>query len=63
VKEEDMARTKRTLPAGVKVTFEAITGRARERGIFGIEDEGEEVAQQAKLQRKAERIASYERGV
>ena len=37
-------------------------GRSRGRDIFGIEDEGEEVARQAKLQRIAERIASYERG-
>jgi hypothetical protein len=57
-----MGRGKTALPEGVKVTFEAITGRARGRGIFGIEDEGDEVARQAKLHRMAERIASYERG-
>jgi hypothetical protein len=57
-----MVRRKKQLPGGVKVAFEAITGRTRGRGIFGIEDEGDEVARQAKLQRMAERIAEYERG-
>jgi hypothetical protein len=57
-----MARTKKVLPEGVKVMFEAVTGRPRGRGIFGIEDEGEEFARQAKLQRMAERIAEYDRG-
>jgi hypothetical protein len=57
-----MGRGKTALPEGVKVTFEAIIGRARGRGIFGIEDEGDEVARQAKLQRMAERIAEYNRG-
>lgn len=57
-----MVRRKKELPAGVKVAFEAITGRPRGRGIFGIEEEGDEVARQAKLQRMAERIAEYERG-
>ena len=57
-----MARTKKALPEGVKVAFEALTGRPRGRGIFGIEDEGDEVARQAKLARMAERIAAYDRG-
>ena len=57
-----MARTKKVLPEGVKVVFEAVTGRPRGRGIFGIEDEGDEVARQAKLQRMAERIGEYDRG-
>ena len=57
-----MGRGKTALPEGVKVTFEAIIGRARGRGIFGIEEEGDEVARQAKLQRMAERIAEYNRG-
>lgn len=57
-----MARTKKVLPEGVKVMFEAVTGRPPGRGIFGIEDEGDEVARQAKLQRMAERIAGYDRG-
>jgi hypothetical protein len=57
-----MAKSKKTLPEGVKVAFEAVIGRTRGRGIFGIEDEGDEVARQAKWQRMAERIASYERG-
>ena len=46
-----MARRKKALPEGVKGAFEAITGRPRGRGIVGIEDEGEEVARQAKLER------------
>ena len=57
-----MARTKKALPEGVKVALEALTGRSRGRGIFGIEDEGDEVARQAKLERMAERIAAYDRG-
>jgi hypothetical protein len=57
-----MAHGKKVLPEGVKVTFEAITGRTRGRGILGSEEEGEEVARQAKLQRMAERMAAYERG-
>lgn len=57
-----MAQTKKALPEGVKVAFEALTGRPRGRGIFGIEDEGDEVARQAKLERMAERIAAYDRG-
>ena len=57
-----MAQGKKGLPEGVKVAFEAITGRARGRGIFGIEEEGDEVGRQAKLQRMAERIAAYDRG-
>jgi hypothetical protein len=57
-----MAKPKKTLPEGVRVAFEAVKGRPRGRGIFGIEDEGDEVARQATLPRMAERIASYERG-
>lgn len=57
-----MARTKKALPEGMKVAFEAVMGRTRGRGILGIEDEGNEVARQAKLQRIAERIAEYNRG-
>ena len=53
-----MAQRKKALAEGVKVAFEAITGRTRGRGIFGIEEEGNEVARQAKLQRMAERIAT-----
>lgn len=57
-----MARMKKILPEEVKVTYEAVTGRPPGRGIFGIEDEGDEVARHAKLQRMAERIAEYDRG-
>ena len=57
-----MAHRKKALPEGAKVTFEAITGRTRGRGIFGSEEEGDEVARQAKLWRMAERMAVYDRG-
>lgn len=57
-----MGRGKNALSEGLRVTFEALTGRTRGRGIFGIEDEADEVARQAKLQRMAERIAAYDRG-
>src|SRR4029078_12206626 len=57
-----MERTRKVLPEGVKVMFEAVTGRPRGRGIFGIEDEGDEVARPAKLQRMTERIAGYDHG-
>jgi hypothetical protein len=50
-----MAQTKKVLPEGLKVTFEAITGWVRGRGLFGIEEEEDEVARQAKLQWIAER--------
>jgi hypothetical protein len=49
-----MARKKKVLPEGVKVRFGAVTGRPLKRGIFAIEDEGDEVARQAKLQWMAE---------
>ena len=58
-----MARTKRVLPEGVKVRFETVTGRPRGRGSFAIEEEGDEVARQAKLQRMAKRIAEYDLGM
>ena len=57
-----MGRGKRALPEGLKVTFEALTGRSGGRGIFGIEDAADAVARQAKLQHMAERIAAYDRG-
>jgi len=57
-----MARGQKKRQEGVKVAFETMTGRSGGRGIFGIEEEGEEVARQAKLQRMAERIAAYDRG-
>jgi len=46
----------------LKVTFEAIVGRQGGKGIFGIEDEAEEIARRTKLARMAERIAAYDRG-
>jgi hypothetical protein len=57
-----MGSREKTLREGLKVTFEAVTGRVGSKGIFGIEEEGEAVARQAKLQRMAERIAEYDRG-
>lgn len=57
-----MGRSKNTLPAGLKVTFEALGASTGGRGIFGIEEEADAVARQAKLERMAERIAAYDRG-
>jgi len=57
-----MGGGKKVLPEGVKVTFEAITVPTGGRGIFGIEEEADVVARQAKLHRMAERIAAYDRG-
>jgi hypothetical protein len=58
----DRAKPQKPLPEGVKVACEAVRGRTRGRGICGIEEEGDEVARQAKVHRRAERIARYERG-
>jgi len=57
-----MGRQEKPGAEELKVTFEAIIGRHGSRGIFGIEDEADEVARQAKLRRMAERIAEYDRG-
>ena len=57
-----MAHRKKARPEGAKVTLEAITGRTRGRGIFGIEEEGDEGARQAKLRRMAEGLAVSDRG-
>lgn len=57
-----MGRREKAASEGLKVTFEAIVGRRSGGGIFGIEDEADEVARQAKLRRMAERIAQYDRG-
>ena len=45
-----------------KVKFETITGRQGSGGLFGIEDEADEIARRAKLRRMAERIAESNRG-
>jgi hypothetical protein len=57
-----MGRREKTLPAALKVTFEATLKRQAGRGIFGIEDEADEEARQTKLRRMAARIAEYDRG-
>jgi len=57
-----MGRGEKMGTEGLKVTFEALRGRQGSKGIFGIEDEADEVARQAKLRRMAERIAEYGRG-
>ena len=57
-----MGRGKKGVPKGLKVTFEALTGRSGGRGIFGIEDAADEIARRAKLQHMAEQIAAYDRG-
>jgi Uncharacterised protein family (UPF0236) len=60
--EQEMGRREKPGAEELEVTFEAITGRQGNKGIFGIEDEADEVARQAKLRRMAERIAEYDRG-
>jgi hypothetical protein len=57
-----MGRGKKAVREGLKVTFAAIPAPTGGRGIFGIEEEADAVARQAKLQRMAEQIAAYERG-
>jgi len=57
-----MHRQKTPRGAEVKVTFEAIVGRQGGQGIFGIEDEAEDVARRTKLAQMAERIVVYDRG-
>jgi hypothetical protein len=38
-----MGRREKPGTEGLKVTFEAIIGRQGSKGLFGIEDEGDEV--------------------
>jgi hypothetical protein len=57
-----MGQRKRAVPEGLKVTFEALTGRSGGRGIFGIEDAADEIARRVKLQHMAEQLAAYDRG-
>jgi hypothetical protein len=57
-----MGRREKLEAEELRVTFEALTGRQGGQGIFGIEDEADEVARQAKLRRMAERIAAYDKG-
>ncbi len=57
-----MRRKEKTVVEGGKVAFETLAGRQGGEGIFGIEDEADELARQTKLQRMAERIAAYDRG-
>src|ERR1051325_7285116 len=57
-----MGRQEKVGAQGLKVTFAAIIGRQGSKGLFGIEDEADELARQTKLRRMAERIAGYDRG-
>jgi hypothetical protein len=57
-----MRRQKTSGGEELKGTVEAIVGRQGGQGIFGSEDEAEEVARRTKLARMAERIAAYDRG-
>ena len=57
-----MRRREKTVVEGGKVAFETLAGRQGGEGIFGIEDEADELARQTKLRRMAERIAAYDRG-
>lgn len=43
-----MARREKTVVEGGKVAFEALMGRYGGAGIFGIEDEADELARQTK---------------
>lgn len=57
-----MKRRAKTAVEGGKVAFEVLAERRGGEGIFGIEDEADELARQTKLARMAERIAGYDRG-
>lgn len=57
-----MSRAKTEPGTKVQVAYAAIMGRPGGKGIFGSEDAAEEVARQAKLAARAERIAGYDRG-
>jgi len=43
-----MGRGKKAMSEGLKVTVEAVVGRRGGGGIFGIEDEADEVVRQVK---------------
>jgi hypothetical protein len=57
-----MKRKEKMVVAEGKVAFETLAGQQGGEGIFGIEDEADELARQTKLRRMAERIGGYERG-
>jgi hypothetical protein len=57
-----MKRREKTVVEGGKVAFETLAGRQGGEGLFGIEDEADELARQTKLRRMAERMAAYDRG-
>jgi uncharacterized C2H2 Zn-finger protein len=57
-----MRPREKTVVEGGKVAVETLMGRQGGEGLFGIEDEADELARQTKLRRMAERIAAYDRG-
>jgi hypothetical protein len=57
-----MRRREKTVLEGGKVAFEALEGWRGGQGLFGLEDQADEVARQAKLRSLAEQIALYDRG-
>src|SRR5262245_36539289 len=57
-----MRRREKTVREESKVAYEAIEGRRGGEGLFGLEDQADEVARQAKLRSLAEQIALYDRG-
>src|SRR5262249_41763774 len=57
-----MKHREKTVVEEGKVAFETLAGRRGGEGLFGIEDEADELARQTKLRRMAERIAAYDRG-
>jgi hypothetical protein len=57
-----MKRREKTVVEEGKVAFATLARREGGEGLFGIEDEADEVARQTKLRRIAERIVAYDRG-
>jgi hypothetical protein len=57
-----MERREKTVVARGRVAFVAMEGRRGGKGIFGLEENAEERARQAKLQCLTEEIAVYDRG-
>ncbi len=56
-----MGRGKKPLPEGLKVMFVAVAGWRGGGGIFGIEDEADEIVRQVKLRHRADCITAYDR--
>lgn len=57
-----MRRREKTVGEAGKVAYEGIEGRCGGEGLFGLEDQADEVARHAKLRSLAEQRARYDRG-